>query len=374
MKKIVSLLIVAIFVVAGTNNADGIGSIISNAQEISGFLDFPVLANDEISVVVNGEKLVMDVEPQEFPVYDANGGYVGDRVMVPIRAISEKLNCDVHWEEETAGVVLYRKNNLYIMWEGYDTAFHLDGIGLSKGYTMDVPPTIVDGRTLLPVRAVAEIMGAKVEWIEETNTVDIKYDMGDIEENAGMAAQCTIYQYRLKDEYDTYKDLVNGTLDGVTGKIVMEDGGEIEFELYPQIAPATCGKFIECAKSGFYENKIFHRVIKDFVIQGGGKTKDGTWETYSNEYLYGEFVMNGYFNILSHTRGILSFARAQENDSATQQFFICHQDARNLNGNYAAFGIVTSGMEVVDKIASAETDENDEPVSPIIVKQVIINE
>ena len=116
---------------------------------------FTVLADGEISVIVNGEKLEMDVPPMEFPVYDANGGYIGDRVMVPIRAISEKLNCDVYWDDVTHGVTLYRNNNLYIMWEGQPTAFHLDGPALSKGYTMDVPPTIVNGRTLLPVRAVS---------------------------------------------------------------------------------------------------------------------------------------------------------------------------------------------------------------------------
>ena len=335
---------------------------------------FTALADGEISVVVNGEKLEMDVPPAVFPVYDENGGYVGDRTMVPIRAISEKLNCDVYWDDANHGITLYRKDNLYIMWEGKATAFHLDGIGLSKGYTMDVPPTIVNGRTLLPVRAVSEIMGAKVEWIEETNTVDIKYDLGELEENAGIAEQVNIYQMLLVQQYNEYEALVNGSIDGTTGKFIMEDGSEIEFELYPQFAPATCERFISCAKSGFYDNKVFHRVIKDFVIQGGAKTKDGQWESFTNEGLFGEFVMNVYFNVLPHKRGTLSFARGEENNSATQQFFICHQDAKNLNGNYAAFGVVTSGMDLIDKIASAEVDENDEPVLPIVIKQVIINE
>ncbi len=330
------------------------------------------LAEGEISVVVNGEKLEMDVPAQAFPVYDEGGNYVGDRTMVPIRAISEKLNCDVYWDDATHGVTLYRKNNLYIMWEGAPTAFHLDGPALSKGYTMDVPPTIVNGRTLLPVRAVSEIMGAKVEWIEETNTVDIKYDLGEIEDNAGVAESVNIYQILLLQQYDEYEAFVNGSIEGVTGKIVMEDGGEIEFELYPQFAPETCAKFIECAKSGFYDNTVFHRVIKDFMIQGGSKTKAGEWK--SSESISGEFVMNGFFNLLSHKRGTLSFARGEENNSATQQFFICHQDAAFLDGNYAAFGVVTSGMETVDKIAVAETDENDEPITPAIVKQIIINE
>jgi len=332
---------------------------------------FTALADGEISVIVNGEKLEMDVPPAVFPVYDESGNYVGDRTMVPIRAISEKLNCDVYWDDATHGVTLYRKNNLYIMWEGKPTAFHLDGIGISKGYTMDVPPTIVNSRTLLPVRAVSEIMGAKVEWIEETNTVDITYELGELEENSGIAETVNIYQALLIQEYDEYAALVNGTIEGVTGKIIMEDGDEIEFELYPQFAPETCAKFIECAKSGFYDNTVFHRVIKDFMIQGGSKTKAGEWK--SSESISGEFVMNGYFNLLPHKRGTLSFARGEENDSATQQFFICHQDAAFLDGNYATFGVVTSGMDVVDKIACVETDENDEPITPVIVKQIIIN-
>ncbi len=332
----------------------------------------PALADGEISVIVNGEKLEMDVPPMEFPVYDENGGYVGDRTMVPIRAISEKLNCDVYWDDINHGVTLYRKNNLYIMWEGKPTAFHLDGPSISKGYTMDVPPTIVNGRTLLPVRAVSEIMGAKVEWIEETNTVDIKYDLGTLEDNAGIAETVNIYQILLLDEYGEYEALANGTIEGVTGKIIMEDGGEIEFELYPQFAPETCGKFIECAKTGFYNNTVFHRVIQDFMIQGGSKTRAGEWK--STESVVGEFVFNGYFNMLSHKRGTLSFARAEDYNSGTQQFFICHQDSLFLDANYAAFGVVTAGMDVLDKIAAVETDENDEPITPVIVKQVIINE
>lgn len=347
-------------------------SFLLAAMLILSVMAIPALADGEISVVVNGEKLEMDVPPMEFPVYDEGGEYVGDRVMVPIRAISEKLNCDVHWDDATHGVTLYRKNNLYIMWEGVPTAFHLDGPALSKGYTMDVPPTIVNSRTLLPVRAVSEIMGAKVEWIEETNTVDIKYDLGALEDNAGIAESVNIYQMLLLQDYNEYEALVKGTIEGVTGKIVMEDGGEIEFELYPQFAPETCGKFIECAKTGFYDNTVFHRVIQDFVIQGGSKTTEGEWQTSGS--VVGEFIYNGYFNLLSHKRGTLSFARAQDNDSATQQFFICHQDAKNLDANYAAFGVVTAGMEVVDKIAAVETDENDEPITPVIVKQIIINE
>lgn len=351
MKKIISLLLSVVLMVS--------------------FCTFTLAAEEEISIVVNGEKLVTDVPPAKYPVYSENGYYVGDRVMVPIRAISEKLNCDVHWDDKTHGVTLYRKNTMCIMWEGKPTAFYMDGIELTKGYTMEIPPVIVDGRTLLPVRAVSELMGAKVDWIDETKTVDIKYDLGEIEDNKGTAENVAIYQTLLCEQYDIYDGLVKGTIETVTGKIVLEDGGEICFELYPQIAPATCEKFVVCAQTGFYNGKVFHRVIKDFVIQGGSKTKDGMYE--STDTIYGEFVMNGYFNLIPHRRGTLSLARAEENDSGSQQFFICHKDSKNLNGNYAGFGKVTSGMEIVDKIASVAVDENDEPITPIVIKQVIID-
>ncbi len=350
MKKIVSFILVLMLVLST--------------------MAFTVLADGEITVMVNGEKLETDVPAQPMPVYDESGNYVGDRVMVPIRAISEKLNCDVAWDPETHGITLYRKNNLYIMWEGREAAFHLAGKCLSKGYIMDVPPTIVDGRTLLPVRAVSEIMGASVEWIGATNTVDIKYDLGSIEKNAGVASS-VVAQKLLDKEYDVYESLLNGTIETVTGKIVMESGEEIGFELYPQIAPQTCAKFIECAKTGFYDNTLFHRVIKDFMIQGGGVNTAGKQK--DSEEIFGEFLRNIHFNIIPHKRGVISLARAQNYNSGSSQFFICQQEAPHLDGNYAAFGKVTSGMDVVDKIASVATDASDAPITPVVVKQVIIN-
>ncbi|MBO7209290.1 MAG: peptidylprolyl isomerase [Clostridia bacterium] len=332
---------------------------------------FNVTADEEISIVVNGEKIITDVPPAKYPVYSENGNYVGDRVMVPIRAISEKLNCDVHWDDTTHGVTIYRKNTLSIMWEGKPTAFYMNGIGLYKGYTMEIPPVIVDGRTLLPVRAVSELMGAKVEWIDETKTVDIMYDLGEIEDNAGLAEKVSVYQSCFYEQYDIYDGFVNGTIETVTGKIILADGGEIGFELYPQIAPKTCLRFIQCANQGVYDNTIFHRVIKDFVVQGGGKTTDGI--LFETEPIAGEFVMNGYFNMIPHKRGTISLARKEDKDSGSQQFFICQQDSPSLDGNYAAFGRVTSGMDVIDRIASVAVDENDEPITPLVVNEIVID-
>lgn len=337
-------------------------------------LPFGVFAEEEITVLVNGEKLITDVPAQEMPVYDENGGYLGDRVMVPLRAIGEKLNCDVFWSEENEGITLYRKNQLTLMWIGKDYGFFMDGIGLSKHYFMDVPPTVIDNRTLVPVRATAELLGATVGWLEETNTVTIDYDLGEIEENTGTAEQCVIYNSLLKEEYDNYVGYFTNTLDTITGKIVLEDEREIKFELYPQFAPKSCERFITCAKDGFYDDTIFHRVIDGFVMQGGGFDRDGNEKNQGLfDYLDGEFVMNGHFNLLSHQRGILSFARTDDYNGATTQFFIVHQNASFLDGYYAGFGKVTEGLSIVDEICTAQTDENDIPLEPVMVKTVIID-
>ena len=332
----------------------------------------PAVADSEITIMVNGEKLITDVPAQTLPVYDEAGEYVGDRVMLPVRAISEKLNADVYWDGETAGITLYRKENLYIMWVGMDTAFHLEGISLNKSYEMDVPPTIIDGRTLIPIRAVVEILGADVDWISETKTVDVRYDLGEAENNSGAAEVCNIYQQILKTAcYDDYKNHAKGTLETVTGKFVLESGEEIKFELYPSLAPETCANFVTLAKEKFYDGTIFHRVIKDFVAQGGGFDKNETPKAAGP--ILGEFVMNGFFNLIPHKRGTISMARPDDFNAASSQFFIVQKDAPSLNGNYAAFGTITEGMEWIDKICEATTDEGDKPIHQIVLKQVIID-
>ncbi len=254
---------------------------------------------------------------------------------------------------------------------GMDTAFHLEGVSLNKSYEMDIPPTIIDGRTLIPVRAVVEILGADVEWIGETKTVDICYDLGERDDNAGLAEECNIYQYILKTVYDDYKSYANGTLETVTGKFILESGEEIMFELYPALAPETCANFIELAKGKFYDETIFHRVVKDFVAQGGGFDTNETPKAAGP--IIGEFVMNGFFNLIPHKRGTISMARPDDYNAASSQFFIVQKDAPHLNGNYAAFGTITEGMERVDKICEAQTDESDKPIHQIVLKQVIID-
>ena len=133
-------------------------------------------------------------------------------------------------------------------------------------------------------------------------------------------------------------------------EIDVKDYGKITLALYPKVAPITVDNFISLAESGFYDGLTFHRIMKGFMIQGGDP--QGTGMGGSDKQIKGEFANNGVKNNLSHTRGVISMARATPPDSASSQFFICHQDSLFLDGNYAAFGEVTSGMEVVDKIAA----------------------
>lgn len=134
----------------------------------------------------------------------------------------------------------------------------------------------------------------------------------------------------------------------IQAEIELKDGGVIALELYPETAPISVDNFVKLAKDGFYDGVIFHRVVPGFVIQGGDPT--GTGMGGPGYQIKGEFLANGVRNTLKHTRGVLSMARAQAYDSAGSQFFIMVDDAPHLDGQYAAFGRVTSGMEVVDKI------------------------
>lgn len=152
--------------------------------------------------------------------------------------------------------------------------------------------------------------------------------------------------------------------------IEMENGKKIKIELYPEIAPISCENFEKLVKSGFYDGLTFHRVIPGFMIQGGCPNGTGTGGPGWN--IKGEFSSNGVKNDLKHTRGVLSMARSMMPDSAGSQFFIMHEDAPHLDGQYAAFGKVIEGMDAVDEIAETPTDFRDKPVKPQIMKKVTI--
>ena len=152
--------------------------------------------------------------------------------------------------------------------------------------------------------------------------------------------------------------------------IEMENGGKIVAELYPEYAPETVNNFVSLASKGFYDGLIFHRVISGFMIQGGDPLGTGTGGP--GYCIKGEFLMNGVKNTLSHKRGVLSMARANHPNSAGSQFFIMHADGKFLNNQYAAFGKVTEGMDIVDAIAATKTGPNDRPVAEQKMKKVTV--
>ena len=152
--------------------------------------------------------------------------------------------------------------------------------------------------------------------------------------------------------------------------IEMENGAKIELELYPEVAPITVKNFESLVGKGFYDGLTFHRVIPGFMIQGGDPLGNGMGG--ADENIKGEFRANGVNNTLKHTRGVISMARAFDPNSASSQFFIMHADAPHLDGQYAAFGKVVSGIDAVDEIASIPTDYNDRPKIAVRIKKAYI--
>ena len=150
--------------------------------------------------------------------------------------------------------------------------------------------------------------------------------------------------------------------------ITMKNGKQMKLELYPGIAPITVQNFIDLTKKGFYNGLTFHRVIRGFMIQGGDP--EGTGMGGPGHNIKGEFAANGVKNDLKHTRGVISMARAMNPNSAGSQFFIMHQDAPHLDGQYAAFGKVVEGIEVVDEIAACATDFRDMPLEAQVMATV----
>lgn len=153
--------------------------------------------------------------------------------------------------------------------------------------------------------------------------------------------------------------------------ITMENGDVMKAELYPEIAPNTVKNFVSLVSKGYYDGLIFHRVIKGFMIQGG--CPEGTGMGGPGYTIKGEFSGNGFTNDLKHTKGVLSMARSMMPNSAGSQFFIMHETSPHLDGQYAAFGKVTEGLDVVDKIASVKTDYSDRPIEEQKIKSITVD-
>jgi peptidyl-prolyl cis-trans isomerase B (cyclophilin B) len=155
-------------------------------------------------------------------------------------------------------------------------------------------------------------------------------------------------------------------------RITMEDGGTIDIRLDPEAAPITVENFVKLADKGFYDGLTFHRIIPGFMIQGGDPLGTGTGGSGDN--IKGEFAQNGVDNPIRHERGVISMARSQFPDSASSQFFITNADATFLDGQYAAFGTVTAGMETVDKISGVKTGAQDKPLEDVVIRSVRVIE
>ena len=192
-------------------------------------------------------------------------------------------------------------------------------------------------------------------------------------QEAETSAEAQTHIAPAKDEIDMTEI---DSLDGVTDSdeptdyvlLTIENYGEILIRLYPDVAPVTVANFKKLVSEGFYDGLIFHRVIQNFMIQGGDPDGNGTGG--SSETIYGEFANNGFENNLSHKRGVVAMARNSISmDSASSQFYICHKTSgvAQLDGDYATFGYVIYGIEVVDKIAKVNTNSNDKPLKNIVI-------
>ncbi len=154
-------------------------------------------------------------------------------------------------------------------------------------------------------------------------------------------------------------------------RIEMDNGAIIDIELYPDKAPKTVANFEKLVKEGFYDGLTFHRIIKGFMIQGGDP--EGTGMGGANEKIPGEFASNGFpQNDIRHTKGVISMARSMSPNSASSQFFIMHEDAPHLDGQYAAFGKVVNGIDAVNEIACTRTTFGDRPVTPVVIKKMTL--
>ena len=321
---------------------------------------------DDIQIVVNGETL-----QTETPAVIVN-----ERTLVPLRAVTEALGCSVAWDGDTQGITLTDGEYLYFTWIGRDHMFATTSMAL-KGHTvLDAPPVIMNDFTMVPLRAISEMFGAEVGWDDATRTVTVNYEHSP-NIPSDLASKFGVYEQAFDKKYDVYAKLVDGTAQKINAEIQLENGGVIELELYPEVAPITVNNFVSLASSGFYDGLIFHRVINGFMIQGGGFDTSYTQKEAQN--ITGEFIENGYFNLIPHERGVISMARTMASmDSASSQFFIMHQSAHSLDGQYAAFGTVKAGSEYLDAIATTATEHNsvlnadDVPVEQQVIKTIVI--
>lgn len=193
----------------------------------------------------------------------------------------------------------------------------------------------------------------------------------DAETTSDQDANQTTAAQQTTENNETEGTTVTSSENNPIVTITMANGGVIEIELYPDVAPNTVNNFISLVEDGFYDGLIFHRVIPDFMIQGGDP--EGMGYGGPGYSIAGEFSDNGFENNLAHTRGVISMARSSAPDSAGSQFFIMVDDAPHLDGQYAAFGMVISGMDVVDEIVGVDTNASDKPYEDQVMQTVTVD-
>ncbi len=187
----------------------------------------------------------------------------------------------------------------------------------------------------------------------------------------GCSTDVTEEENEVKDEPVDQTEFIGENEESPIVTMEMENGGIVTMELYPQIAPNTVNNFISLINDGFYDGLIFHRVVPGFVVQGGDP--EGTGMGGPGYSIKGEFEANGHDNKLRHHRGVVSMARAQDYDSAGSQFFIMESDSLQLDGEYAGFGQVIEGMEVIDEMTELSRDKNDKPLDPPVIKKMTVD-
>lgn len=278
-----------------------------------------------IELMIDGQMIQTEVAPmQEAGV-----------TLVPLRVVSEELGAKVDYNAKNKGITVTKGNQIIKLTIGSPkvTVGH-------DARVLDVAPKMISGTTMVPIRFISENLDCKVDWDAVNKRVVI-----------------------VSQDVATALPIATIKIQGI---------GEIKAELYPELAPQTVTNFISLANNKFYDGLSFHRVISDFMIQGGCPLGTGTGGPgYS---IPGEFASNGFTtNTLAHTEGVLSMARSGMPDSAGSQFFIMTSHATHLDGAYAGFGKVIEGMEIVNQIEATETGRNDKPTTPIVIESIRVD-
>ena len=292
-------------------------------------LAIPCMANT-IKISLNGQVLNTQVAP-----VNKQG-----TILVPLRLISENLGATVDYNGSTKTITIIESNTTLKLYIGSKSA-SINGSTI----TLAASPELVHQTTIVPLRFISEQLNCSVDWNSSKQIVSI-----------------ISKTHTMPNTTDTNTGHPIATM-------VIKDYGTVTLELYPDMAPNTVTNFMVLANNGFYDSLTFHRVIDNFMIQGGDPLGNGSGGP--NYSIGGEFASNGFTqNTLSHTKGILSMARTYDPNSAGSQFFITSADSTYLDGEYAAFGKVISGMSIVETIAKVDTDSKDCPLTAIVIQSI----